>query len=215
MMSRSISQTTAAISQITTEITTTVMIKLNAPRTLLTSSQLKGRDTPKDAPARAVAELLTTLHGHTPPATCKLCEVATPVPVQRSQATQASPRPTDLLKRLGPSPLFQSRLTQLEEHSAAALVLGAHDLYAPLVDVASASPARNGVEDLYLFAVFGDNEMADVDEALVAGVGTQALETRVVRLYGVVVILSGWLRGCARLCGVHEAPPRGPGLGSW
>jgi hypothetical protein len=51
MMSRSISQTTAAISQITTEITTTVMIKLNAPRTLLTSSQLKGRDTPaKDTP---------------------------------------------------------------------------------------------------------------------------------------------------------------------
>jgi hypothetical protein len=41
MMSRSISQTTAAISQITTEITTTVMIKLKAPRTLLTSSQLK------------------------------------------------------------------------------------------------------------------------------------------------------------------------------
>ncbi len=52
MMSRSISQTSAAISQITTEITTTVMIKLNAPRTLLTSSQLKGRDTPaKDTPA--------------------------------------------------------------------------------------------------------------------------------------------------------------------
>ena len=215
MMSRSMSQTTAAISQITTEITTTVMIKLNAPRTLLTSSQLKGRDTPKDAPARAVAELLTTLHGHTPPATCKLCEVATPVPVQRSQATQASPRPTDLLKRLGPSPLFQSRLTQLEEHSAAALVLGAHDLYAPLVDVASASPARNGVEDLDIFAVHFDQK-ADVDEALVAGVRAQALETRVVRLYSVVVILGGWVRvGCARLCGVHEAPPRGPGLGSW
>jgi hypothetical protein len=52
MMSRSISQTTAAISQITTAITTTVMIKLNAPRTLLTSSQLKGRDTPKDTPTR-------------------------------------------------------------------------------------------------------------------------------------------------------------------
>jgi hypothetical protein len=55
MMSRSISQTTAAISQITTAITTTVMIKLNAPRTLLTSSQLKGRDTPaKDTPAQCL-----------------------------------------------------------------------------------------------------------------------------------------------------------------
>jgi hypothetical protein len=52
MMSFSISQTTAAISQITTAMPTMVMIKLNAPRTLLTSSQLKGRDTPaKDAPA--------------------------------------------------------------------------------------------------------------------------------------------------------------------
>jgi hypothetical protein len=51
MMSRSISQTTAALSQITTEITTTVMIKRNAPRTLLTSSQLMGRNTPKDTPA--------------------------------------------------------------------------------------------------------------------------------------------------------------------
>jgi hypothetical protein len=51
MMSRSISQTSAAISQITTAITTTVMIKLNAPRTLLTSSQLKGR-APRRPPAR-------------------------------------------------------------------------------------------------------------------------------------------------------------------
>ncbi len=34
------------------DLTTMVMIKLNAPRTLLTSSQLKGRDTPKDTPAR-------------------------------------------------------------------------------------------------------------------------------------------------------------------
>jgi hypothetical protein len=42
----------------------------------------------------------------------------------------------------------------------------------------------------------------------------QALKTGVVRLYGVVVILGGWVRvGCARLCGVHEAPPRGPGPG--
>jgi hypothetical protein len=57
MMSRSISQTTAAISQITTEITTTVMIKLNAPRTLLTSSQLKGRDTLKDTPVRSRLEM--------------------------------------------------------------------------------------------------------------------------------------------------------------
>src|SRR5918997_5821250 len=32
------------------------------------------------------------------------------------------------------------------------------------------------------------------------------------RLYGVVLLLGGWVRmGCARLCGVHRAPPCGPG----
>jgi hypothetical protein len=56
MMSRSISQTTAAISQITTAITTTVIIKLNAPRNLLTSSQLKA-GTPRRIP-RPVGYLL-------------------------------------------------------------------------------------------------------------------------------------------------------------
>src|ERR687893_418733 len=41
-----------------------------------------------------------------------------------------------------------------------------------------------------------------------------AFEAGVVRLYSIVVILSGWVRvGCARLCCVHEAPPRGPGSG--
>jgi hypothetical protein len=64
MMSRSISQTTAAISQITTAITTTVMIKLNAPRTLLTSSQLKGRDTPKDTLARLRTLRVVAAAGH-------------------------------------------------------------------------------------------------------------------------------------------------------
>jgi len=44
--------------------------------------------------------------------------------------------------------------------------------------------------------------MPDVDDALVAGVG--ALEAGVMRLYGVVVILGRWVRGCARLSGVHS-----------
>ena len=66
MMSRSISQTTAAISQITTEISTTVMIKLNAPRTLLTSSQLKGRDTLKDTPARLRLDMHLANFGECP-----------------------------------------------------------------------------------------------------------------------------------------------------
>jgi hypothetical protein len=67
----------------------------------------------------------------------------------------------------------------------------------------------NGLDDFDLVA---DDQMTDVDDALVAGVG--ALEASVVRLYGVVVVLGRWKRaGCARLCGVHEAPPRGPGSG--
>src|SRR5215203_4696955 len=47
--------------------------------------------------------------------------------------------------------------------------------------------------------------------ALYAGVRTQALETGVVRLYGVVVILGRWARAwCARLCVVHKTSPYGP-----
>jgi hypothetical protein len=38
------------------------------------------------------------------------------------------------------------------------------------------------------------NQMADVDDAIGAGVGAQALESGVVRLYGIVVILSTWVR---------------------
>jgi DNA-binding XRE family transcriptional regulator len=34
-----------------------------------------------------------------------------------------------------------------------------------------------------------------------------------VRLYGVVVVLGRWVRGCARLLCGHEVPPRGPGPG--
>jgi hypothetical protein len=65
-------------------------------------------------------------------------------------------------------------------------------------------PTRNGLDDLDLFAGTGVlDKMPDVDDALVAGVGT--LEASVMRLYGVVAILSGWVRvGCARLCGVHS-----------
>ena len=54
--------------------------------------------------------------------------------------------------------------------------------------------------------------VADEYPAFKAGAGP--LEASVVSLYGVVVILSGWVRlGCARLLYGHEAPPRGPGSG--
>ena len=67
--------------------------------------------------------------------------------------------------------------------------------------------ARNGLEYLDLFAI-RFYEAAYVDDAAHAGTGAQALEAGVVRLYSVVVILSGWVRvGCARLFAVHSASP--------
>ena len=54
-----------------------------------------------------------------------------------------------------------------------------------------ASPTRNGLYDLDLFAVLFD-QVPDVDDAIVAGVGT--LQASVVRLYGVIVIFGGWVR---------------------
>jgi hypothetical protein len=67
-----------------------------------------------------------------------------------------------------------------------------------------AATARDGLDDFDLFILVADDEVTDEDGAVHARVGAQALETGVVRLYSVVVILSGWMRGCARLCGVHS-----------
>jgi len=46
-----------------------------------------------------------------------------------------------------------------------------------------------------------------------AGVGTVLIRTRIMSTINIrIMILGGWVRvGYARLCGVHEAPPRGPG----
>src|SRR5918995_365295 len=86
--------------------------------------------------------------------------------------------------------------------------------------ISCASPTRNGLEDLYLFAGTGFLDKAtDVDDALVAGVG--AFKTSVMRFYGVVVvILGGWVRVVryshgvnllVRLAGSRGAPtPAGP-----
>ena len=66
-----------------------------------------------------------------------------------------------------------------------------------------ATAAGDGLYDLDLFAGTGVlDKVTDVDDALVAGVG--ALEAGVMRLCGVVMILSRWVRGCARLSGVHS-----------
>ena len=57
--------------------------------------------------------------------------------------------------------------------------------------------------------------VADVNPPVYAGVGTQALKTSVVSLYGVVVILSGWVRGLSgRLLLVHSFTSFSCGPGS-
>src|SRR5215211_7435722 len=68
---------------------------------------------------------------------------------------------------------------------------------------ASAAAARVGGFPLLAVLVY----VADEHPAIYARAGTQPLEARVVRLYGVVVvvILGGWARTrCARLFGVHK-----------
>ena len=71
-----------------------------------------------------------------------------------------------------------------------------------------ATAARHALvlDDLAIKVVLGLDNAAKEHPAVHAGVG--ALEAGVVSLYGVVVILSGWVRvGCARLCGVYSSVP--------
>jgi hypothetical protein len=61
--------------------------------------------------------------------------------MQEGAASQSPPGDAHVVQGLGSGPLFQSRLTQLEEDSAAALALSAHDMHAPLVACFSAAAA--------------------------------------------------------------------------
>ena len=67
------------------------------------------------------------------PATCKLGEVAWTSPMQEGAASESSPRDAPVVQGLGPGPLHEGLFANLEQHSTATLVLGAHDLHAPLV----------------------------------------------------------------------------------
>jgi len=137
--------------------------------------------------------------------------------MQEGAASESSPCDADLVQSLDPAPFGQGLLANLEEDRAASFALpGAHDMLAPLVLDVGASPTRNGVEDLNLFAVVAHDQATDEDDALVAGVGGLVLilviviaviVLAVVIVMAVILILRGWMRvGCARLCGVHRAP---------
>jgi hypothetical protein len=62
-----------------------------------------------------------------------------------------------------------------------------------------AAAARDALvlDNLAIKVVLGLEDAAKEHPAVHAGVG--ALEAGVMRLYGVVMILGGWVRGCARL----------------
>jgi hypothetical protein len=111
--------------------------------------------------------------------------------VERNATAQASPSPTDVLQGLRSGPLLEGLFADREEGGATALPFRTHDRHAPLVVFAGASPTRNGLYDLDLFAGTGVlGKMADVDDAV---------QTDVRRFVG------RWVRGCARLSRVHSA----------
>ena len=82
-----------------------------------------------------------------------------------------------------------------------------------MLSAIAATAARHCLIDLYVFAVFAFDQVADVDHAAVAGAGDTPLEAGVVGFDGVVVV-GGWVPGWARLSGVHRGHPFcGPGPG--
>jgi len=50
--------------------------------------------------------------------------------MEEGAAPESSPRDAHVVKGLGSGPLLQGPLADLEQHSAAALALGAHDMHA-------------------------------------------------------------------------------------
>ena len=97
--------------------------------------------------------------------------MATAVPVEGGPASETAPAGANLLERLGPGPLLEGLLADRKERTVTALTLGAHDMHVPLVGFAGATATWDGLEDLYLVAVAIDDQVADVDDAIVAGVG--------------------------------------------
>jgi hypothetical protein len=80
-------------------------------------------------------------------------------------------------------------------------------MHAPLAVGVGAAAARNALvlDDFAIKVVLGLDNAANEHPAVHAGTGSQALKAAELRLYGVVVIVNGWVRvGCARLFGVHS-----------
>ncbi len=86
-----------------------------------------------------------------------------------------------------------------------------------MLSAIAATAAGHGLIDLYVFAVFAYEKVADVDHAAVAVAGDTPLEAGVVGFDGVVVV-GGWVPGWARIGAVHSVTPlsvgRVPGGGA-
>jgi hypothetical protein len=67
----------------------------------------------------------------------------------------------------------------------------------------TAAAAGQRLDSLDLFTVVAGDQMADVDDALVAGVRAQPLQAGVVRLYGVVIVVMILVMGVYPIC-VHS-----------
>jgi hypothetical protein len=112
-------------------------------------------------------------------------------------SAESSPRPTHVGVGLSDDPLLQGLLADGKQRGTTALALGTHNMHAPLVVFGGATAARNGLDDLELFAVLFD-QAADVDVPVQARVGVVSVV--------VEILISGrWVRGCARLSRVHSA----------
>jgi hypothetical protein len=70
------------------------------------------------------------LSGPTPGGLRQLGEVTWPSPMQEGAASESSPRDAHVVQGLGLAPLLEGLLANLEQHSAAALTLGTHDMHA-------------------------------------------------------------------------------------
>jgi hypothetical protein len=85
---------------------------------------------------------------------------------------------------------LQGLFADRKERGTAPRSFCTHDMHAPLAANVGATSARNEVEVVDLFAVLFD-QAADVDDALIAGVG-------------MFLAFGGWVRvGCARLIHVN------------
>jgi hypothetical protein len=120
--------------------------------------------------------------------------------MEGGQSPEPSPTDADVVQGVGSDPLFQCSLTDSKQRRAASLVLGAHDMHAPLVDVAGTAAAKVEREFFYLFARLRvEGDLAYRHPAIVAGVGALVGDDVVVLVEMRIMILSRWVRGYARL----------------